>query len=183
MRLLVDRGRSPVAGKLTLVAGLDIPAGEGDVQDRLTVDGRFDVARARFSDRGVRERIDGLSRRGQGRPTDIAIADVDSQMAGRVVLRRRQLRLDAVRFTVPGATIEASGRYGLASQQLDFHGVARLDASLSQTQTGARRVLLKPIDPLLRKEGAGTRLVVDVGGTREAPTVDLDLGASLRGQQ
>ena len=183
MRLLVDRGASPMAGRLGLRAGLDIPAGDGDVQDRLTVDGTFDVARARFRDPGVRDRIDLLSRRGQGRPTDTAIADVRSEMAGHVLLRRRQLRLDAVRFTVPGVTIEAAGRYGLASQQLDFRGVARLDATVSQTQTGAKRVLLKAIDPMLRKDGAGTRLVVDVAGTREAPKVDLDLGASLRGHQ
>jgi hypothetical protein len=84
---------------------------------------------------------------------------------------------------VPGVAIDAAGRYGLASQQLDFRGVARLDATVSQTQTGAKRVLLKAIDPMLRKDGAGTRLVVDVAGTREAPRVDLDLGASLRGHQ
>ena len=182
MRLLVERGVSPVGGRLGLRAGLDIPAGTGDVQDRLTVDGTFSVARARFNDQTVRDRIDGLSRRGQGRPTDAAIADVTSDMAGRVLLRRRQLRLDAVRFTVPGATIEASGRYGLVSEKLDFRGIARLDATFSNTQTGVRRLFLKPIDPLLRKDGAGTRLVLDVAGTRDAPKLDLDLGASLRGR-
>ena len=34
---------------------------------------------------------------------------------------------------------------------------------------GARRVLMKPIDPLLSKDGAGTRLVVDIVGTRDGP--------------
>ena len=83
---------------------------------------------------------------------------------------------------VPGVAIEMSGRYGLSSQRLDFHGIARLDATISQTQTGARRVLLRPLDPLLRKDGAGTRLVVGIAGTREAPKVDVNFGASLRGQ-
>ena len=80
-------------------------------------------------------------------------------MQGRVVLRRRDLALRTVRFTVPGVTIDAAGGYGLVSERLDFHGIARLDASVSRTQTGARRVLMRPLDPLLSKDGAGTRLV------------------------
>ena len=103
-------------------------------------------------------------------------------MQGRVVLHRRDLALHTVRFTVPGVTIDASGHYGLTSQALDFRGVARLDASLSQTQTGAKRVMMRPLDPLLSKDGAGTRLVVDISGTRAAPKVDVDFGASLRGR-
>ena len=67
---------------------------------------------------------------------------------------------------MPGVRIDAAGGYGLASEQLNFRGVARLDAGMSRTLTGARRVLLWPFDPLLRKDGAGTRLVVDIGGTQ-----------------
>ena len=182
MRLLVDGQRPPLTGRLGLRAALDVPAGEGDVQDRLTVDGTFDVVRALFANPDVQRRIDDLSRRGQGRPADPTIAGVAARMQGRVVLHRRDLGLHAVQFTVPGVSIDASGRYGLASEQLDFHGVARLDASVSQTQTGARRVLMKPLDPLLSKDGAGTRLVVDIAGTRTAPKVDVDVGASLRGR-
>jgi len=182
LRLLIDGPRSPVAGRLGLRVALDLPAGEGDVQDRLTVDGAFDVAHARFANQDVQARIDVLSRRGQGRPTDTAIAGVASRMQGRVVLQRRDLALRTVRFTVPGVSIDASGRYGLTSEQLDFHGIARLDATLSQTQTGARRMIMRPIDPLLRKDGAGTRLVVNIVGTRAAPKVDVDIGASLRGK-
>jgi hypothetical protein len=182
LRLIVDGQRSPLAGRLGLTATLDIPAGEADVQERLTVTGTFDVARALFADPGVRASIDRLARRGQGRPTDQSIAAVPAAMHGRVRLQRRELALADVQFVVPGVSLEGGGRYGLRTQTLDFRGVARLDASLSQTQSGARRVLLKPIDPLLRKDGAGTRLVVDVAGTRDAPKVDVDVGASLSGR-
>ena len=180
MRLLVDGRNAPLTGRLGLRARLDIPAGENDVQDRLTVDGTFEVAQARFRDREMQERIDVLSRRGQGRPADQTIAGVAAEMAGQAVLRRRDLALRELRFVVPGVAIEMSGRYGLNSQRLDFHGIARLDATISQTQTGARRLLLRPLDRLLRKDGAGTRLVVGVAGTRDAPKVDVNVRASLR---
>ena len=182
MRLLVDGRNAPLTGRLGLRARLDIPAGENDVQDRMIVDGTFDVAQARFRDREIQERIDALSRRGQGRPADPTIAGVAANMEGQAVLRRRDLALRAVRFVVPGVAIEMSGRYGLSSQRLDFQGIARLDATISQTQTGARRLLLRPLDRLLRKDGAGTRLVVGIAGTREAPKVDVNFRASLRSE-
>ena len=41
---------------------------------------------------------------------------------------------------------------------------------------------MRPLDPLLSKDGAGTRLVVGIAGTREAPKVDVNFGASLRSE-
>lgn len=183
MRLLIDGERPPMSGRLTLEASIDIPPGEADVLDRLTADGRFGVSSARFIHGPVQERIDELARRGQGRPKDTTIANVRSELSGRMTLRKRGLSLTALRFTVPGASIDASGTYGLASERMRFRGVARLDASMSRTQTGAKRVLLRPLDPLLRKDGAGTRIVLDIRGSKRDPKVDLDLGATLRGRR
>ena len=139
--------------------------------------------RARFANADVQGKVDELSRRGQGKPSDETIARVPYDMRGEVRLRRQQLTLSSVVFTAPGASIDAAGTYGLASEALEFRGVATLDAAMSRTLTGARRLLLRPIDPLFRKGGAGTRLVVDVRGTKTAPVVDLDVGASLRGRK
>jgi hypothetical protein len=41
-----------------------------------------------------------------------------------------------------------SGRYDLRQETLDFMGTVRLQATVSETMTGVKRVLLKPIDPL-----------------------------------
>ena len=49
-------------------------------------------------------------------------------------------------------------------------------------ETGFKSWLLKPFDPLLRRDGAGTRLVVKVEGTRDAPKLGLDMGATLKGK-
>lgn len=183
MRLLVDGARPPLTGALSLEATLDLPPGAGEVLDRILIDGTFRLARAWFANTTVQGKVDELSRRGQGRPTDSAVVRVPSGMRGRVRLRARHLTLSSVVFEAPGATIAAAGSYGIATEQLRFRGVAKLDAAASRTQTGARRFLLRPLDPLLSRQGAGTRLVLNVRGTRSAPVVDLDLGATLRGRR
>ncbi len=182
MRLLVDGARPPLKGQLSLDATLELPPGASEVLDRIVVDGTFRLARTRFANTNVQGKVDELSRRGQGRPADLAVAQVPSDMRGRVRLHDRRLALSAVVFAAPGATIAAAGSYGIATEQLQFRGVARLDAAVSRTQTGARRFFLRPVDPLFAQRGAGTRLVVDVRGTRSFPVVDLDLGATLRGR-
>ncbi len=57
-----------------------------------------------------------------------------------------------------------------------------LTATVSQTQTGYKSWLLKPFDPLFRKNGAGTRLVITVAGTQDQPKVGLDFGKTIKGQ-
>lgn len=183
LRLLVDGAHPPMNGRLTLDATLDLPPGDTALLERLTVEGRFALSRLRFANADVQAKVDELSRRGQGRPSELSIAQVPADMRGRVRLRRQQLSLSSVVFTAPGATIAAAGGYGLDSEQLRFRGVAKLAATMSRTLTGAPRFLMRPIDPLFNRQGAGTRLVVDVRGTRAAPVVDFDVGASIRGRK
>ncbi len=183
LRLLVDGAHPPMNGRLTLDSTLDLPPGDAELLQRLSVEGTFGLTRVRFANPEVQAKVDELSRRGQGKPSDLTIAQVPSDMRGRVRLRRQQLALSSVVFATPGTTIEASGSYGLVSERLQFRGVAKLDATVSRTLTGAKRFLLRPIDPLFRKQGAGSRLVVDVKGTRAVPVVDLDVGASLKGKK
>jgi hypothetical protein len=183
LRLLVDGQRPPASGRLTLDAAIEMAPGEADVIDRLDVAGTFGVTGATFVNRAVQEKVDDLSRRGRGRPDDTTIRGVGVAMRGRVAVRKTHLTLQDIRFAVPGAEIDAAGRYGLASERLDFRGVVRLDVGMSRTLTGAKRVLLRPLDPLLSKDGAGTRLVLEIRGRRSDPTVDIDIGASLRGRR
>ncbi|MGE0363954.1 MAG: hypothetical protein AB7H93_23310 [Vicinamibacterales bacterium] len=183
LRLLVDGQRPPVSGRLTIDAALEMAPGDADVIDRLDLAGTFRVAGATFGNRAVQEKVDDLARRGQGRPDDSAIRGVAAAMRGRVRVRANHLTLRDIRFAVPGAEIDAAGGYRLDTERLDFRGVARLDAGMSRTLTGAKRLLLRPLDPLLSKDGAGTRLVLDIRGSKSDPTVDIDLGASLRGRR
>jgi hypothetical protein len=69
-----------------------------------------------------------------------------------------------------------TGTYGLLTSRVNFHGSLNLDAKLSHTTTGVKSVLLKPLQPFFTKKGAGTLVPVKVTGTREHPSVGLDLG-------
>ena len=55
-----------------------------------------------------------------------------------------------------------------------MHGFARLQAKVSQTMTGWKRIALKPVDPFFSKNGAGTLLPIAVTGSRSAPKFGLD---------
>ncbi|MEZ5291043.1 MAG: AsmA-like C-terminal region-containing protein [Vicinamibacterales bacterium] len=180
LRLLVDGRRPPARGRLAMDVALDLAPEEADVLDRLRIEGTFDLRDARFLNARVQGTLDEMSARGLGRPEAAGTA-VRADLRGRLVLDDRALRLSHVQLAVPGAALDGAGRYSLRAQTLDFRGVTRLDARLSDTQRGWRRWALKPFDFLLAKRGAGTRVVVDVRGTRTAPVVDVDLGASLRG--
>jgi hypothetical protein len=42
-----------------------------------------------------------------------------------------------------------------------------------------KRIFLKPIDPLFRRDGAGAVLPIKIGGTRGDPSFKLDIGRVL----
>jgi hypothetical protein len=70
----------------------------------------------------------------------------------------------------------------LLSQALDFHGTLHLQAKVSQTTTGIKSLLLKPIDPLFEREGAGTVLPIKITGTRGEPSFQIEIGKVLKRQ-
>lgn len=182
LRLAMKGSQPAMVGGLTISARMDLQPGEGDVVERMTLDGRFHIAKARFTNDAVQDKIDELARRGSGRPADRSIDDVMSDMRGEFTLGNALLRLPNVTFAVEGAVIALGGRYHLKSEALDFRGDVRLQASASQTMTGFKSTLLKPFDPLLRKRGAGTRLAIKVTGTRAKPAFGVELGRTLKGR-
>lgn len=181
LRLFVD-AEPPALGGLAMEATVDLPPGDGDVLNRLTASGTFDLQRARFTNPRMQDVLDDLASKGLGRPGD-PLDRVKARLRGTLRLANRELAVSLVRLGVPGVSVEGAGGYSLRTQRIGFRGVTRLDARLSQTQRGMRRWLLKPFNGLLAHGGAGTRLVLDIRGSRRAPIIDLDLGASLRGSQ
>ena len=115
-----------------------------------------------------------LSRRGQGQPKNQEIDEVVSALAGSFTLADEVVRFKAVSFAVAGAGVDLTGSYDLDRDALDFHGTLKLKAKVSQTMTGWKRWVLKPIDPFFSKQGAGTLLRIKVDGTSKEPKFGLD---------
>jgi hypothetical protein len=169
------KGSPFMAGQIFLQTKIEIPPLSGKVREKLLLDGRFDLSKAMFLRSKIQDRIDGLSRRGQGKPNQGEIDQVISHMAGSFEMANEVITFRALSFAVPGAGIDLAGSYNLDSEALDFHGDMRLEAKVSQTMTGWKRWALKPIDPFFSKQGAGTLLHIKVEGTAKEPKFGLDL--------
>ena len=108
------------------------------------------------------------------------IDEVVSGMKGAFQLDDQVITFRSLSFSVPGAAVDLTGRYDMVADDMDFHGAAKLVAKVSQTQTGWKHWVLKPVDPFLSKNGAGTFLRIKVEGSSAAPSFGLDRGRKER---
>ena len=167
-------------GTLVLDTAFDLPRGDGDVLDRLELAGSFRAEQLAFTSADTQNKIDSLSRSGQGRPNDASISDVASRVRSVFVLANGILTFKSLAFDVRGASIRMAGTYALEPRAMSLSGEVRLVASASQTQTGFKSLVLKPFDPLLRDKSAGTLLAIHVRGTADKPDIGLDVGKTLK---
>jgi hypothetical protein len=173
LRFAVKSPQPPLTGDVQLKTKFRLPTGAGDIADRLQLDGRFGIGGAEFASPEIRSKLEGLSRRGQGKPQDEDAGSAVSRLQGAFRLRDGRITFRRLTFGVAGATVELAGTYGLQTEQLDFHGTLHLDAKLSQITTGVKSFLLKPFDPFFRKNGE-TVLPIKITGTRDSPLFGLD---------
>ena len=173
---LAMKGTPFIRGKIALNTKIDIPPLTGSVREKLLLDGQFQLSQARFLKSTVQDQIDTLSRRGRGQPGNTDISGVVSLMAGKFTLANEMITFQSLSFAVPGSGVDLTGTYDLDRDALDFHGTLRLQAKVSETMTGWKRWVLKPIDPFFSKQGAGTLLRIQVVGTSKEPKFGRDRG-------
>jgi len=174
MTMAVGTASPPMIGGLTLTTEFVLPPGEKDVPERLRLEGRFAIGRARFTNYDVQGKIEELSKRGHGKTAEPKKERVVSDFRGRFTLAPGRLMLPEVTFTVPGAKVELVGTYALKAETLDFKGRLLIDVTISQTTTGWKSQLLKPVDPIFRqKDGTGSAIPIKISGTRNAPDFGL----------
>jgi len=170
---LASHNATPLlTGSLAMKAALHIPPGPQPVHKRLNLKGVFNLDQVHFASERIQGRITDLSLRGQGLPHEIKSANpntVHSTMQGNFQMAAAVITLPALTYTVPGADIQLKGTYGVEGGALDFTGVAKLNATVSQMVGGVFGVLLKPADRLFKKDGAGTEVPIRIFGTREDP--------------
>jgi hypothetical protein len=174
--LLAVKGKPFMSGIIHMQAKISIPPLGGTVQEKLRLNGTFDIAQGEFQQDEVQDKVDELSRRGQGRPSDESIDNVFSHMGGTFLLDNQVMTFRRLNFSVAGADIGMHGQYGMADDVLDFHGNVKLRARVSQMVTGWKHWLAKPLDPFFAKNGAGTFLQIKVGGSSKKPEFGLDHG-------
>jgi hypothetical protein len=168
-----------LTGAVSMRLRLHIPPGPEPVHRRLQLNGQFTLDEALFTSEKIQGRIRQLSLRGQGRPKDVKITDpasIGSTMQGDFKMANGAITLPNLVYTVPGATIDLKGTYGLDGGTLDFTGKAKMQATVSQMVGGWVGALLKPADRFFKKDGVGTEVPIRIRGTREQPKFGLDFG-------
>lgn len=168
--LLAMKGGDPfMSGKLQMKSKILLPPLSGKVIEKLRLNGDFVITDAKFLRSQIQDRIDKMSRQAQGQPTNEGIDEVVSGMSGKFTLENELITMRDLAFGIPGADLKLEGSYNLDDEVLDFHGDLRLQAKLSQTQTGWKRWALKPVDPFFAKNGAGLYTKIKITGTRKEP--------------
>jgi hypothetical protein len=180
LRLAVKGPRPPMRGALTLRSAFDLPPGEKPVPERLLLKGSFNIRAAQFTSDTVQDKVDVLSRRGQGQPTNTEVQNVLSSFGGAFSLGNGVLHLPRFQFHVRGSTVDLSGTYRLEGERMDFAGTLALDAPLSKTTTGIKSLLLRAVDPLFRRGDVGTLVPIKIAGSVEKPEFGVDVKRVLR---
>jgi len=173
---LAMKGETFMQGSIALKTRIDIPPLSGKVREKLVLDGQFDITQGKFLRSTIQDQIDTLSRRGQGQPENMEIDEVVLGMGGRFHMEDEEITFQSLSFAVPGSGIDLAGKYNMREDMLDFHGTLKLNATVSQTMTGFKRWLLKPVDPFFSKEGVGTFVHIQVVGSSKAPKFGRDKG-------
>ena len=171
-----------MTGGISFQSRVVIPPGESDVLARLGLNGSFDMTNVRFTSQDVAQKLANLSNHALGKPKAPDTQPISAHLGGKFRLNRGTMTLPRLSFTIPGAQITLRGTYQIASGAIDMQGHARLQATISQMTTGVKRIFLKPIDPLFRRDGAGAVLPIKIGGTRGDPSFKLDIGRALTRQ-
>jgi hypothetical protein len=174
---LAMKGPPMMTGEISMKSRIAIPPQSGKVDQKLMLDGQFHVAEGHFLKSKIQDKIDELSRRGQGQPKNQEIDEVFSDLQGHFHMQDAVISFKDLAFDVTGAQITLTGDYNLANDQIDMHGALSLNAKVSDTMTGIKRILLKPVDPFFEKHGAGTYLRIRLDGSSKDVHYGLDHGS------
>ena len=186
LRLGVKTDPPVMTGNVQLKTKFTLPAGKGPVNQKLQLRGTFAVENISFSNENIQKKMDQLSLRSQGKAaesmemdnqTGILLPgqqDVQANMHGIFSLANGELKLPQLVCTVPGAEIRLAGIYTLDGSEFDFTGRARMQSPISGIVGGWKGKLLRPLDSLFSKNGAGTDIPIEIMGTNSNPHFRLN---------
>lgn len=179
LHLIIGHGKPILVGAVNFQSKILIPPGHEDVLDKLKLDGQFTLSSAEFTSPKVEQRLLTLSDRARGiskkEESDESPQTIASDLEGRFTLDDGVTSFSVLKFSVPGAAISLAGKYDLRSEKIDMNGTFRMQATLSETQSGIKHWVLKPFDRFFEKDGVGFEAPISVSGTRNNPEIGMDV--------
>jgi AsmA-like C-terminal region len=192
LRLFVTANHPPMNGVTNLKAHLEIPPQKRAFLQELILRGDFGIGEGAFTKPAMQTRVDEMSERARGEKQDKdktkakpePDADIPENVVlnlkGHVDLREGVAKFSELSFSVPGASARIDGTYNLLNEQIDFHGMLKTEAELSQETTGMKSTLLKPFDPLFKRKKAGAAVAVKMTGTYKNPQFGFDAAGEIK---
>jgi hypothetical protein len=174
LRLAVKGSPPPMTGRVDFDVKIVVPPEKVPYSEKLELAGPFRLRDALFTNPTVQARLDDVSRRAQGEPSNMAIRAATSSFKGRMTLKQRVLAVHDLVFRIEGVQVRLAGRYDLRSDTVDFRGQVRTEARVSRMMKGWKRILLLPVDPFFARDGAGAQFDIAVTGPASSPKFGLD---------
>ena len=122
----------------------------------------------------TQKKVDNRSQLGEGRKQNDDPANVVENLKGHVMLKEAIATLSDFSFSVLGALADVHGTYGLLTEKVNLHGTLQVD-NKSKGSSGAKSVLVKFVEPFLKKKNAGEIVPIKISGTFSHPSYGLDL--------
>ena len=175
LRLLSKADRPAMTGVMDFRLQILVPPGKQDFIKRVNLRGDFGIDAASFSRSTTQEKVDNLSQLAQGEKVNDDPASVIENLKGHIELENAIATFSDLSFSVPGALARMHGTYGLLTEQVNLHGTLQVDNKLSKGSKGLKSVLLKSMEPFLKKKNAGEIVPIKIGGTFSHPSYGLDV--------
>jgi AsmA-like C-terminal region len=171
-RLLV-RSEPPIKGNVNFSTQVQVPPGDLQFLKKIYLEGDFQIAEATFVNPARQSDVRRLSIRARGLKNR-GSETIESSLKGHVTLRNAVANFSGFSISIPGASALLSGTYNLLNERINLHGTLRMDSSISHATTGLKSVLLKVLNPVLKKKrSAGSVLPVRITGTYRQPSFGL----------
>jgi hypothetical protein len=175
LRFFVRESKPPIEGTTNFRAHVVWPPGHRPFVKKVIMEGDFDIEHAQWEKPARQMNVNILSKRASGNKNDTNTDDVTADVKGSVLLNEAIAKFRDVSFKVPGAEATMHGNYNVETTQIDFQGDLKTESTISNESTGAKALLLKPLDPLFKRKHAGAVVPVAMTGTYSDPHFGLAL--------
>jgi hypothetical protein len=175
LRLFVKANKPPMEGSINIHARAVLPPGSRPFIKKLELQGEFDIAHAQWENPDHQTKLNELSKRASGKKKDQPAENVTADIKGVATMTGAIAKFSEASFKIPGAEAAMHGTYNLEDLKIDFHGDLKTDSSISAETSGAKAILLKPLDPLFKRKHAGAVVPVAVTGSYANPQFGLAL--------
>ncbi len=184
--MFISENKPPMTGPITFRAKATLPPGPRPFLNKLALQGDFGISDAQYPHPDTQRNVDVLSARARGQADKVEDTNqklgndsydpgtVLSNLKGHVVTTNAVANFSNLTFDVPGASAKVSGTFKLRTQEVNLQGYMHLEAELSKTTTGVKSVLLKVMQPFMKKGKRNESVIaIKIGGTYQNPTYSI----------